>query len=235
MSLNKNRFNKKVFTLIELLVVIAIIAILASMLLPALNKARDKAHSISCASNLKQLGTATYFYTDTFDAWLPQYTHPTSKTWAHDYCEQKLLNYDMTKVWYGTGPRGIFECPKDLRKKNISYYINAQLTAGPSTPWYGASAYFHYKINKISKGSEVMLFIDGWKNDNYQNGNFVAHGQNYINWLTNPALVAEMPDFRHAKRTNMTMVDGHVESRGIYDLPHITRRSYFWDGETSND
>lgn len=100
--------QKSIFTLIELLIVIAIIAILASMLLPALNSARAKARNIACVSNLKQNGIMFHEYCGENNEYAPQLDG------VYTYVSQVAPVQEKYKTNRFTKPTGAFYCPVKL-------------------------------------------------------------------------------------------------------------------------
>ena len=129
--------DKSRFTLIELLVVIAIIAILASMLLPALSKAREKAKNIFCTNNLKSLGTAHQFYIDDFDYCLQHQTLTKNTDYIGSSDNRNYWTEFLTR--YLANNLKSFVCPSDPNgRKVIAWKGSASMyIVDPSWVSYG--------------------------------------------------------------------------------------------------
>ncbi len=136
--------KKRGFTLIELLVVIAIIAILASMLLPALANAKQRAQTIKCLNNLRQIGISVQLYVGDNNDSLPQTSH-TKLSWVGS----------LGGYLSGTN---MYRCPIDPNRTNhtISYSINDFLTPHP----FGAAKLDYSKLTALPSPVETVHFAE---------------------------------------------------------------------------
>jgi len=198
---SSSRSRRRAFTLIELLVVIAIIAILAAILFPVFARAREKARQTSCASNVKNLGTAILMYTQDYDEMFPPgaYATATGAVMWHDLTDPYAKN------------TGIWHCPSSpLRRADTTGNITTHFAYNAR---YLAGMDYSFQQNPVSLAAvqsptETVMLTDavssvppGWCGDD---GKFLLlPGDPNMDCWGRPA-------YLHTEGANVLWVDGHV-------------------------
>jgi len=199
----------KGFTLIELLVVVAIIAILAAMLLPALSQARERARSVTCMNNLKQLGIIMHMYTEDYNGYMweakmftPGWTD--LQPWFRFFWEVVGPKYTNSSIW-GSASRLV--CCPSRRDDRALYGMNAW-----AWNWFGGAYGRKAHINKWP--SKLSVFLDA-RNFEEMGAGIHPANQNrcYPRAPSTPGYMS-VPDFRHTGFCNVLFLDGHVASIG---------------------
>ena len=213
-----NHKKRDGFTLLELLVVIAVIALLASMLLPALHGAREFARKAKCMSNLKQLGYLITMYADDYD----DYIFPSSVTaepaGGHNYWSLRLQEGGYIKTpstWSYVSK--VFVCPSIINKLDAKdKYGNPDRSRVYALNYSGASGKY-WKRSRVTNPSEFVLLIDSIAIP----GGYPFY---YVGLTGSSSLKV---DLAHSGRANILFLDGSVRSFDKSGLEKLGITNYY--------
>ena len=221
------RRKRKTFTLIELLVVIAIIAILAGMLLPALNKAKQTAYSVKCLGQQKQIGVMMLNYTQDFKEYLPigNILYPGDGEAYTFQIQLTMLNYNVPvktavskekqKVYPWTCPsQNLTWEDKSLGVANFlgNYVVNGTIVgmggrineANPN----GVLRYYS-KLGKFKEPSNDGVLMDGLVKPILSGGDPNPLLNGGLHWIQLNGTYQSV-DYRHSNKCNVLFLDGHA-------------------------
>jgi len=213
------------FTLIELLVVIAIIAILASMLLPALNAARDTAKNISCVNQLKTLGLQMNMYLDDHEGRFPELMAPNDGVHPRSWGSILYHNYKV--------PPMTFICPKRVMNKYAGWTAKTEeviWTQYVDGMGEGLWKYTNYGINnflpetklvQVKKSSKTLMFAESVSGGRKSILTKVLSGSWYVDGSGYSGAAAALPV--HDGKCNIAWVDGHVATMNT-GIPYANKQ-----------